>query len=192
MVPFNYGLEEFMTSVTSSIDPTLVIANPEASARMTILMMSIIALGYVLFLLAKLTYYFITPVVLFSIDQIGSTITGHKPVLDSPPIFRKTPKGGKSENYEKILLAVRDKDTKAPKNYTRNCLLSIVILSVVFWMILCSTIGLLVITLLGFENAVILLSVIGVPVSIKLIMNSVSDQNQQEDHINKNKKEEAQ
>ena len=180
-----------MTSVTSSIDPTLVIANPEASARMTILMMSIIALGYVLFLLAKLTYYFITPVVLFSIDQIGSTITGHKPVLDSPPIFRKTPKGGKSENYEKILLAVRDKDTKAPKNYTRNCLLSIVILSVVFWMILCSTIGLLVITLLGVENTIMLLSVIGVPVFIKLIMSSACDQDQQEVHTNTSKREDA-
>lgn len=181
-----------MTSVTSSIDPTLVIANPEASAHTTILMMSIIALGYVLFLLAKLTYYFITPVVLFSIDQIGSTITGHKPVLDSPPIFRKTPKGGKSENYEKILLAVRDKDTKAPKNYTRNCLLSIVILSVVFWLILCSTIGLLVITLLGFENTIMLLSVLGVLVSIKLIINSADKQNQQEDHTNTDEREDAQ
>lgn len=174
------------------IDPTLVIANPKASAHMTILMLSIMALGYIMLLLAKLTYYFITPVIVFSVDQIGSTITGYKPVLDSPPIFRKSPKEGKSENYEKILLAVRDKDTKAPKNYIRNCLLSIVILSVVFWMILCSTIGLLVITLLGFENTVILLSVIGVPVSIKLIMNSVDDQNQQEDHTNTNKKEEAQ
>lgn len=90
-------------------------------------------------LLAKVTYYFITPVVVFSVDQIGSTITGRKPILDSPPVFKKTNKGDKSENYEKILLAVRDKDTKAPKNYTRNCLLSIVILSVVFWVILCST-----------------------------------------------------
>ena len=181
-----------MTSVTSSIDPTLVIANPEASAHTTISMFSIIALGYILFLLAKLTYYFITPVVVFSVDQIGSTVTGHKPVLDSPPIFRKTPKGGKSENYEKILLAVRDKDTKAPKNYTKNCLLSIVILSVAFWLILCSTIGLLVITLLGFENTIILLSFIGVPVFIKLIMNSADDQNQQENHTNTNKKEESQ
>ena len=110
-----------MTSVMS-IDPTLVIANPEASARMTIFMVSVIALGYILFLLGKLTYYFITPVVVFSVDQIGSTVAGHKPVLDSPPIFRKTPKEGKSENYEKILLAVRDKDTKAPKNYTKKLL----------------------------------------------------------------------
>ena len=181
-----------MTSVTSSIDPTLVIANPEASARTTILVLSIIALGYILFLLAKLTYYFITPIVVFSIDQIGSTVAGHKPVLDYPPIFGKTPRGGKSENYEKILLAVRDKDTKAPKNYTRNCLLSIVILSVVFWVILCSTIGLLVITLLGFENTVILLSFIGVPVFIKLIMNSTCDQNQQEDHTNTSQEEDIQ
>ena len=171
---------------------TLVIANPEASAHMTILMLSIMALGYILFLLAKLTYYFITPIIVFSIDQIGSTVTGHKPVLDSPPIFRKTSKGGKSENYEKILLAVRDKDTKAPKNYTRNCLLSIVILSVVFWLILCSTIGLLVIALLGFENAVILLSVIGVLVSIKLIMNSAGDQNQQEDQVDTSKRDDVQ
>lgn len=174
------------------IDPTLVIANPEASARMTILMLSIMALCYILFLLAKLTYYFITPVVVFSVDQIGSTITGRKPVLDSPPIFRKTPKGGKSENYKKILLAVRDKDTKAPKNYTRNCLLSIVILSVVFWVILCSTIGLLVIALLGFENTIILLSFIGVPVFIKLIMNSTCNQSQQEDHTNTNQEEDIQ
>lgn len=180
-----------MTSVMS-IDPTLVIANPEASARMTIFMVSVIALGYILFLLGKLTYYFITPVVVFSVDQIGSTVAGHKPVLDSPPIFRKTPKGGKSENYEKILLAVRDKDAKAPKNYTRNCLLSIVILSVVLWLILCSTIGLLVITLLGFENTVILLSFIGVPVFIKLIMNSTCDHNQQEAHINTSKEEDSQ
>lgn len=180
-----------MTSVTSSIDPTLVIANPEASARMTIFMVSVIALGYILFLLGKLTYYFITPVVVFSVDQIGSTITGRKPVIDSPPIFRKTPKGGKSENYEKILLAVRDNDTKAPKNYTRNCLLSIVILSVVFWLILCSTIGLLVITLLGVENTIMLLSVIGVPVFIKLIMNSACDQDQQEVHTNTSKREDA-
>lgn len=180
-----------MTSVMS-IDPTLVIANPEASARMTIFMVSVIALGYVLFLLAKLTYYFITPVVLFSIDQIGSTITGHKPVLDSPPIFRKTPRGGKSENYEKILLAVRDKDTKAPKNYTRNCLLSIVILSIIFWVILCSTIGLLVITMLGFENTVILLSFIGVPIFIKIIINSTCDQNQQENHTNTSQEEDIQ
>jgi hypothetical protein len=181
-----------MTSVTSSIDPTLVIANPEASAHVTISMFSIIALGYILFLLAELTYYFITPIVVFSIDQIGSTITGRKPVIDSPPIFRKTPKGGKSENYEKILLAVRDKDTKASKNYTRNCLLSIVILSVVFWVILYSTIGLLVITLLGFENTIILLSFIGVPVFIKLIMNSACDQNQQEDQAKTDKREDAQ
>lgn len=181
-----------MTSVTSSIDPTLVISNPEASARMTIFMVSVIALGYILLLLGKLTYYFITPIVVFSIDQIGSTITGRKPVIDSPPIFRKTPKGGKSENYKKIMLAVRDKDTKAPKNYTRNCLLSIVILSVVFWVILCSTIGLLVITLLGVENTIILLSFIGVPVFIKLIMNSTCDQNQQENNISTNKKEDAQ
>ena len=174
------------------IDPTLVIANPEASARMTIFMVSVIALGYILFLLAKLTYYFITPVVVFSVDQIGSTVTGHKPVLNSPPIFKKTPKEGKSENYEKILLAVRDKDTKAPKNYTRNCLLSIVILSVVFWLILCSTIGLLVIALLGFENTIILLSFIGVPVFIKLIMKSTCNQSQQEDHTNTNQKEGAQ
>jgi len=97
-----------MTSVMS-IDPTLVIANPEASARMTIFMVSVIALGYILFLLGKLTYYFITPVVVFSVDQIGSTVAGHKPVLDSPPIFGKTPRGRKSENYETILLAVRDK-----------------------------------------------------------------------------------
>lgn len=180
-----------MTSVTS-IDPTLVIANPEASARMTIFMVSIIALGYILFLLAKLTYYFITPVVVFSVDQIGSTTTRRKPVLDSPPIFRKTPKGGKSENYEKILLAIRDKDTKAPKNYTRNCLLSIVILSVVFWVILCSTIGLLVITLLGFENTIILLSFIGVPIFIKIIMNSTCDQNQQENHTNTSQEEDIQ
>ena len=176
----------------SRIDPTLVIANPEASARMTIFMVSVIALGYVLFLLAKLTYYFITPVVLFSIDQIGSTITGHKPVLDSPPVFRKTPKGGKSENYEKILLAVRDNDTKAPKNYTRNCLLSIVILSVVFWVILCSTIGLLVIALLEVENTIMLLSVLGVLVSIKSIMNSVCDQDQQVYQVNTSKREDAQ
>lgn len=176
----------------SRIDPTLVIANPEASARMTIFMVSVIALGYILLLLGKLTYYFITPVVVFSVDQIGSTVAGHKPVLDSPPIFGKTPRGGKSENYEKILLAVRDKDTKAPKNYTRNCLLSIVILSVVFWVILCSTIGLLVITLLGFENTVILLSFIGVPVFIKLIMNSTCDQNQQEDHTNTSQEEDIQ
>lgn len=181
-----------MTSVTSSIDPTLVRANPEASARTTILVLSIIALGYILFLLAKLTYYFITPVVVFSVDQIGSTTTGRKPVFDSPPIFGKTAKGGKSENYEKILLAVRDKDTKAPKNYTRNCLLSIVILSVAFWVILCSTIGLLVIALLGFENTIILLSVIGVPVFIKVIMSSADDHNQQEDHTNTNQKEDAQ
>lgn len=181
-----------MTSVTSSIDPTLVIANPEASAHVTISMFSIIALGYILFLLAELTYYFITPIVVFSIDQIGSTITGRKPVIDSPPIFRKTPKGGKSENYEKILLAVRDKDTKASKNYTRNCLLSIVILSVVFWVILYSTIGLLVITLLGVENTIILLSFIGVPVFIKLIMNSACDQNQQVDQVNTSKREDAQ
>lgn len=181
-----------MTSVTSSIDPTLVIANPEASAHVTISMFSIIALGYILFLLAELTYYFITPIVVFSIDQIGSTITGRKPVIDSPPIFRKTPKGGKSENYEKILLAVRDKDTKASKNYTRNCLLSIVILSVVFWVILYSTIGLFVITLLGFENTIILLSFIGVPVFIKLIMNSACDQNQQEDQAKTDKREDAQ
>jgi len=181
-----------MTSVTSSIDPTLVIANPEASAHVTISMFSIIALGYILFLLAELTYYFITPIVVFSIDQIGSTITGRKPVIDSPPIFRKTPKGGKSENYEKILLAVRDNDTKAPKNYTRNCLLSIVILSVVFWLILCSTIGLLVIVLLEVENTIMLLSVLGVLVSIKLIINSADKQNQQEDHTNTDEREDAQ
>ena len=180
-----------MTSVMS-IDPTLVIANPEASAHVTISMFSIIALGYILFLLAELTYYLITPVVVFSVDQIGSTVIDHKPVLDSPPIFRKTPKGDKSENYEKIMLVVRDKDTKAPKNYTRNCLLSIVILSVVFWVILCSTIGLLVIALLEVENTIMLLSVLGVLVSIKLIINSADDQNQQEDHTNTNKKEEAQ
>lgn len=181
-----------MTSVTLSIDPTLVIANPEASAHTTISMFSIIALGYILFLLAELTYYFITPVVVFSVDQIGSTVTGHKPVLDSPPVFRKTPKGDKSENYEKILLAVRDKDTKAPKNYTKNCLLSIVILSVVFWVILCSTIGLLVIVLLEVENTIMLLSVLGVIVSIKLITNSADDQNQQENHTSTSKKEDAQ
>ena len=181
-----------MTSVTLSIDPTLVIANPETSARTTILMLSIIALGHILILLAKLTYYFITPIVVFSIDQIGSTVTGRKPVLDSPPIFRKSNKGDKSENYEKILLAVRDKDTKATKNYTRNCLLSIVVLSVVFWVILCSTIGLLATTLLGVENTIILLSVIGVPVSIKLIMNSAGDQDHQENHINTNKRKDAQ
>lgn len=180
-----------MTSVMS-IDPTLVIANPEASAHNTILILSIMALGYILFLLAKLTYYFITPVVVFSVDQIGSTITCHKPVLDSPPIFRKTPKVGKSENYEKILLAVRDKDTKVPKNYTKNCLLSIVILSVVFWLILCSTIGLLVITLLGVENTIILLSFIGMLVFIKLIMNIACDQNQQVDQVNTSKREDAQ
>ena len=180
-----------MTSVMS-IDPTLVIANPEASARITIFMVSVIALGYILFLLGKLTYYFITPVVVFSVDQIGSTVAGHKPVLDSPPIFRKTPKEGKSENYEKILLAVRDKDTKAPKNYTKNCLLSIVILSVVFWVILCSTIGLLVITMLGFENTIILLSFIGVPIFIKSIMNSVCDQDQQVYQVNTSKREDAQ
>lgn len=174
------------------IDPTLVIANPEASAHVTISMLSIIALGYILFLLEELTYYFITPIVVFSIDQIGSTVAGRKPVIDSPPIFGKTPKGGKSENYEKILLAVRDKDAKAPKNYTRNCLLSIVILSVVFWVILCSTIGLLVITLLGFENTVILLSVIGLPVFIKVIMSSADNHNQQEDRTNTNQKEDAQ
>ena len=176
-----------MTPVMSNTYPTLIIANPEASARTTISMFSIIALGYILFLLAELTYYFITPVVVFSVDQIGSTIIGHKPVLDSPPIFRKTTK----ENYEKILLAVKDKDTKAPENYTNTCLLSIVIISVAFWVTLCSTIGLLVITLLGVENAIILLSVTGVPVSIKLIMNSASDQNQQEDHINTNKREDT-
>ena len=176
----------------SRIDPTLVIANPEASARMTIFMVSVIALGYILFLLGKLTYYFITPVIVFSVDQIGSTITGRKPVFNSPPVFTKTAKGGKSENYEKILLAVRDKDTKAPKNYTRNCLLSIVILSVVFWLILCSTIGLLVITLLGFENTIILLSFIGVPVFIKLIMKITCNQSQQEAHINTSGKEDAQ
>jgi hypothetical protein len=181
-----------MTSVTSSIDPTLVIANPEASAHVTISMFSIIALGYILFLLEELTYYFITPIVVFSIDQIGSTITGRKPVIDSPPIFRKTPKEGKSENYEKILLAVRDKDTKAPKNYTKNCLLSIVILSVVFWVILCSTIGLLVITMLGFENTIILLSFIGVPIFIKSIMNSICDQDQQVYQVNTSKREDAQ
>lgn len=181
-----------MTSVTSSIDPTLVIANPEASARTTILVLSIIALGYILLLLGKLTYYFITPVVVFSVDQIGSTVAGHKPVLDSPPIFGKTPRGGKSENYEKILLAVRDKDTKAPKNYTRNCLLSIVILSVVLWLILCSTIGLLVIALLEVENTIMLLSVLGVLVSIKLIINSADKQNQQEDHTNTDEREDAQ
>lgn len=181
-----------MTSVISNTYPTLVGANPEAIAYTAILMLSIVALGYILFLLAELTYYFITPVVVFSVDQIGSTVTGHKPVLNSPPIFKKTPKEGKSENYEKILLAVRDKDTKAPKNYTRNCLLSIVILSVVFWLILCSTIGLLVIALLGFENTIILLSVIGVPVFIKVIMSSADDHNQQEDHTNTNQKEDAQ
>lgn len=181
-----------MTSFTSSIDPTLVISNSEAIAHTTILMLSIIALSYIMILLAKVTYYFITPVAVFSVDQIGSTITNHKPILDSPPVFKKTNKGDKSENYEKILLAVRDKDTKAPKNYTRNCLLSIVILSVVFWLILCSTIGLLVITLLGFENTIILLSVIGVPVFIKLIMNSECDQNQQEDRTNTNQEEDAQ
>lgn len=181
-----------MTSVTSSIDPTLVIANPEASAHVTISMFSIIALGYILFLLEELTYYFITPIVVFSIDQIGSTITGRKPILDSPPVFKKTNKGDKSENYEKILLAVRDKDTKAPKNYTKNCLLSIVILSVVFWLILCSTIGLLVITLLGVENTIILLSFIGMLVFIKLIMNIACDQNQQVDQVNTSKREDAQ
>lgn len=181
-----------MTSVTSSIDPTLVIANPEASAHVTISMFSIIALGYILFLLAELTYYFITPIVVFSIDQIGSTITGRKPVIDSPPVFKKTNKGDKSENYGKILLAVRDKDTKAPKNYTKNCLLSIVILSVVFWLILCSTIGLLVITLLGVENTIILLSFIGMLVFIKLIMNIACDQNQQVDQVNTSKREDAQ
>lgn len=180
-----------MTSVMS-IDPTLVIANPEASARITIFMVSVIALGYILFLLGKLTYYFITPVVVFSVDQIGSTITGRKPVFDSPPVFTKTAKGGRSENYERILLAVRDKDTKASKNYTRNCLLYIVILSVIFWVILCSTIGLLVIALLGFENTIILLSFIGVPVFIKLIMNSTCDQNQQEDQAKTDKREDAQ
>ena len=180
-----------MTSVMS-IDPTLVIANPEASARITIFMVSVIALGYILFLLGKLTYYFITPVVVFSVDQIGSTFTGRKPVFDSPPVFTKTAKGGKSENYERILLAVRDKDTKASKNYTRNCLLYIVILSVIFWVILCSTIGLLVIALLGFENTVILLSFIGVPIFIKLIMNSVCDQNQQKNQVNTSKREDAQ
>lgn len=177
-----------MTSVTSSIDPTLVISNSEVIAHTAILMLLIIALSYILFLLAKLTYYFITPIVVFSIDQIGSTITGHKPVLNFPPIFRKS----STENYKKILLAVRDRDTKAPKNYTRNCLLSIVILSVVFWLILCSTIGLLVIALLGFENAVILLSVIGVLVSIKLIMNSAGDQNQQEDQVDTSKRDDVQ
>lgn len=181
-----------MTSVTSSIDPTLVISNSEAIAHTTILMLSIIALSYIMILLAKVTYYFITPVAVFSVDQIGSTITGRKPVLDSPPIFKKTSKEDKSENYEKILLAVRDKDTKASKNYTRNCLLSIVILSVVFWVILCATIGLLVITLLGFENTIILLSFIGVPVFIKLIMKSTCNQSQQEDHTNTNQKEGAQ
>jgi len=181
-----------MTSVTSSIDPTLVISNSEAIAHTTILMLSIIALSYIIIILAKVTYYFITPVAVFSVDQIGSTITGRKPILDSPPVFKKTNKGDKSENYGKILLAVRDKDTKAPKNYTKNCLLSIVILSVVFWLILCSTIGLLVIALLGFENAVILLSVIGVLVSIKLIMNSAGDQNQQEDQVDTSKRDDVQ
>ena len=111
-----------MTSVTSSIDPTLVISNSEAIAHTTILMLSIIALSYIIIILAKVTYYFITPVAVFSVDQIGSTITGRKPILDSPPVFKKTNKGDKSENYGKILLAVRDKDTKAPKNYTKNLL----------------------------------------------------------------------
>ena len=96
------------------------------------------------------------------------------------------------EVSERILLAVRDKDTKASKNYTRNCLLYIVILSVIFWVILCSTIGLLVIALLGFENTVILLSFIGVPIFIKLIMNSVCDQNQQKNQVNTSKREDAQ
>lgn len=111
-----------MTSVTSSIDPTLVISNSEAIAHTTILMLSIIALSYIIIILAKVTYYFITPVAVFSVDQIGSTITGRKPILDSPPVFKKTNKGDKSENYGKILLAVRDKDTKAPKNYTKKLL----------------------------------------------------------------------
>jgi hypothetical protein len=181
-----------MTSVTSSIDPTLVISNSEAIAHTTILMLSIIALSYIIIILAKVTYYFITPVAVFSVDQIGSTITGRKPILDSPPVFKKTNKGDKSENYGKILLAVRDKDTKAPKNYTKNCLLSIVILSVVFWLILCSTIGLLVITLLGVENTIILLSFIGMLVFIKLIMNIACDQNQQVDQVNTSKREDAQ
>lgn len=97
-----------MTSVMS-IDPTLVIANPEASARMTIFMVSVIALGYILLLLGKLTYYFITPVVVFSVDQIGSTVAGHKPVLDSPPIFGKTPRGGSQRTTRKscLLLEIR-------------------------------------------------------------------------------------
>lgn len=181
-----------MTSVISNTYPTLVGANPEARAYTAILMLSIVALGYILFLLAELTYYFITPVFVFSVDQIGSTNTGRKPVLDSPPIFRKTPKGGKSENYEKILLAVRDKDTKTTNNYTRNCLLSVIILSVLFWVILCSTIGLIVIALLGVENTIMLLSVIGVPVFIKIIMSSTCDQNQQENHTSTSKKEDAQ